>query len=199
MKYEVSTANANVHARAYMRTRSHTNTHTARALVCTHARIKRKEKLRRQRKLSLHQLGKKETLAQKSHESPPPRSYKIENAYGDLESNLKHPAPGWYALIKGMLNIAGPTNNQKDGVESDAHMHTQSKHKSWVSIHFLLRCARDALLKIDWQLSSLENGTQLEPAGIKDMSNNVGKRKRKAYAGQEAACMYHSIDANEDH
>eukprot|EP00983_Pelagomonas_calceolata_P043685 1138996-Pelagomonas_calceolata.AAC.2 len=37
--------------------------------------------------------GKGNTLAQKSHEPPPPQSYKTKNANGDLEGHWKHPAP----------------------------------------------------------------------------------------------------------
>eukprot|EP00983_Pelagomonas_calceolata_P044643 1139394-Pelagomonas_calceolata.AAC.1 len=37
--------------------------------------------------------GKGETLAQKSHKFPPPRSFQIEHANGDLEGYWKHPVP----------------------------------------------------------------------------------------------------------
>eukprot|EP00983_Pelagomonas_calceolata_P124029 1161064-Pelagomonas_calceolata.AAC.1 len=57
---------------------------------------RRKEKLRRQRKLSLHQLRKRRCIGSedaRSRESPPPQSYKEEKASGDLEGYWKHPAP----------------------------------------------------------------------------------------------------------
>eukprot|EP00983_Pelagomonas_calceolata_P121411 1160798-Pelagomonas_calceolata.AAC.7 len=37
--------------------------------------------------------GKGDTLAQKSHEPPPPQRYKEEKANGDLEGYWRHPAP----------------------------------------------------------------------------------------------------------
>eukprot|EP00983_Pelagomonas_calceolata_P086919 1156856-Pelagomonas_calceolata.AAC.2 len=45
--------------------------------------------------------GKGNTLAQKSRESPPPQCYKTQNANGDLEGYLKHPAsePGWIGSL----------------------------------------------------------------------------------------------------
>eukprot|EP00983_Pelagomonas_calceolata_P119965 1160656-Pelagomonas_calceolata.AAC.1 len=53
---------------------------------------KGKRKLHRQMKPPLHQL--RETLAQKSPESPPPQNYKnTENVNGDLVGHRKHPAP----------------------------------------------------------------------------------------------------------
>eukprot|EP00983_Pelagomonas_calceolata_P064053 1147959-Pelagomonas_calceolata.AAC.1 len=38
--------------------------------------------------------GKGVTLAQKSHESPPPQGYRPVSANGDLEGYWKHPDPG---------------------------------------------------------------------------------------------------------
>eukprot|EP00983_Pelagomonas_calceolata_P047917 1140847-Pelagomonas_calceolata.AAC.3 len=52
--------------------------------------VERKEKLHSQRKLSPRKGG---TLAQKSHESPPPQGCRKESVDGDLEGNWKHPAP----------------------------------------------------------------------------------------------------------
>eukprot|EP00983_Pelagomonas_calceolata_P074831 1152719-Pelagomonas_calceolata.AAC.1 len=72
-------------------------------------------------------LGKGDTLAQKSRESPPPRSYKTENTNGDLEGYWKHPAPGtgsekylclqtlcYDSTPSGYAQCTGPTNTQKD-------------------------------------------------------------------------------------
>eukprot|EP00983_Pelagomonas_calceolata_P011087 357572-Pelagomonas_calceolata.AAC.4 len=69
---------------------------------------RKKEKLRRQGKVSLHQLRKRRhranvTLAQKSRQSPPPRSYKKKTLMGiwrvigrftiQPSGYWKHPAP----------------------------------------------------------------------------------------------------------
>eukprot|EP00983_Pelagomonas_calceolata_P049809 1141674-Pelagomonas_calceolata.AAC.6 len=97
------------------------------------------------KKLSLHQLrGNGDTLAPKSRESPPPQSFRTRSVNGGLEGYWKHPDPEpvrsvfvfnstlcgnkvigrlvvksqSFKLVKDMLNIVGPTNTQKDVLES---------------------------------------------------------------------------------
>eukprot|EP00983_Pelagomonas_calceolata_P086716 1156818-Pelagomonas_calceolata.AAC.1 len=54
---------------------------------------KRKEKLRRQRKLSLHQLRKRRHIGSKEPWIPSTTKLQKEGSNGDLEGYWKHPAP----------------------------------------------------------------------------------------------------------
>eukprot|EP00967_Tisochrysis_lutea_P054469 scaffold68114_cov19-Tisochrysis_lutea.AAC.1 len=80
----------------------------------------------RQRKITLHHFRKKDTLAQKSHEPPPPQGYRPECANGDLEGYWKHPAPGpWLCGV--CFFFGTPSGNKLVGIPNRMSMKLVSK------------------------------------------------------------------------
>eukprot|EP00983_Pelagomonas_calceolata_P086683 1156806-Pelagomonas_calceolata.AAC.1 len=84
-------------------------------------------------------LGKGDTLAQKSHESPPPQRYRIRSANGDLEGYWKHPAPEppVQSCRLGILGLCGQqlVQSNKTGIGAGVYIYI-SNSQNLVDLNF---------------------------------------------------------------